>query len=300
MRIATGARRIRAPCSRPGRVATLATATAPAPRRRPEHRADPSLTTYVQRVGPVQDRPLRDVRGRASRVAAAAGGRARSSAMDARLVDARGNVIPQHVAMLHHLVFTNGGPDDARGDRACPLTTTRERFYGTSEELRPLTLPPGYGYPTNPADQLARAADGDAPPRRRARVLPRVPRDRRPAPGHPGQAVLAERDPVRRPTRSGRCPGDGTRPHRRSREFTMPEAGRIVAVGGHLHGGALDARPQPAGLRRPHARALQARPTRRQGRPAVRGHAAAARARPEERSAGGSRRPAGRSARASG
>ena len=38
----------------------------------------------------------------------------------------------------------------------CPLKTTRERFYGTSEELRPLTLPPGYGYPSDPADQLAR------------------------------------------------------------------------------------------------------------------------------------------------
>ena len=73
--------------------------------------------------------------------------------MDARLVDARGQVIPQHVAMLHHLVFTNGGPDGSRGDRACPLSTSRERFFGTSEELRPLTLPRGYGYPTSPADR---------------------------------------------------------------------------------------------------------------------------------------------------
>ena len=54
--------------------------------------------------------------------------------------------------MLHHLVFTNGGPDDKRRDPGCPHKPTRERFWGTSEELRALTLPPGYGYPTDPTD----------------------------------------------------------------------------------------------------------------------------------------------------
>ena len=33
-------------------------------------------------------------------------------------------------------------------------------------------------------------------------------------------------------------PGRGSKEYRRSREFEMPAAGRIVAVGGHLHGGA--------------------------------------------------------------
>ena len=32
-------------------------------------------------------------------------------------------------------------------------------------------------------------------------------------------------------------PGRGSKEHRRARVFAMPEAGRIVAVGGHLHGG---------------------------------------------------------------
>ena len=40
--------------------------------------------------------------------------------MDVRLVDATGKVIPQYVAMLHHLVFTNGGPDDRRRDPMLP------------------------------------------------------------------------------------------------------------------------------------------------------------------------------------
>ncbi len=175
----------------------------------PEHRADPSLTTYVERLGPYTIGSYETLQKAATAKPPPVAGAI--VAMDARLVDASGAVIPQQITMLHHLVFTNGGPDDRRGDPACPLKTTRERFWGTSEELRPMTLPPGYGYPTIPADQLARAADGHAPPRRRAGVLPRVPRDRRPAPGDPGQAVLAERRSRARPTRSGRCPATGRR-----------------------------------------------------------------------------------------
>src|SRR3954447_18348671 len=116
----------------------------------PEHRADPSLTTYVQRSGPIEIGPYatftRSVAVKPPPVAGAIVG------MDTRLVDAEGNVIPQWITMLHHVVFANGGPDDTRGDPECPRKTTRERFYGTSEELRALTLPPGYGYPTDPAD----------------------------------------------------------------------------------------------------------------------------------------------------
>jgi hypothetical protein len=40
-----------------------------------------------------------------------------------------------------------------RHDGACPHRSVTERFYGSSEELRPLTLPRGYGYPTDPQDQ---------------------------------------------------------------------------------------------------------------------------------------------------
>ena len=121
----------------------------------PEHRADPSLTTYVERLGPFKigayETLQKAVTAKPPQVAGAI------VAMDARLVDRHGKVLPQHITMLHHLVFTNGGPDDRRARPACPLKTTRERFWGTSEELRPLTLPPGYGYPTDPADTGARS-----------------------------------------------------------------------------------------------------------------------------------------------
>src|SRR3954452_3658298 len=131
----------------PAAGARAATVTPPPP----EHRADPSLTTYVQRLGPFKIGPYETLlTSVAARPPAVAGG---IVAMDAFLVDKAGKTIPQHITMLHHLVFTNGGPDDRRADPTCPLKTTRERFWGTSEELRPMTLPSGYGYPTDPADQ---------------------------------------------------------------------------------------------------------------------------------------------------
>ena len=210
----------------------------------PEHRADPALTTHVQRVGPFRIGPYDTFQSAPNvttpEVAGAIVG------MDARLVDASGAVIPQHILMLHHLVFTNGGPDGRRGDRACPLSTTRERFWGTSEELRPLTLPPGYGYPMNPADRWRalmmvmhhRAGEREFFLEYRVTVDPR--------PVIPVAPYWLSVIPCA-PDPQWSVPGDRKGPHRRSRKFTMPEAGRIVAVGGHLHGGALDLRlSQPA------------------------------------------------------
>src|SRR3954468_17684121 len=117
----------------------------------PEHHADSSLTTYVERSGPfpigAYDTLVTTVDVKTPPVAGAVVG------MDVRLVDEQGNVLPQWITMLHHVVFTNGGPDDAREDAECPGKSTRERFFGTSEELRALTLPAGYGYPLDPADK---------------------------------------------------------------------------------------------------------------------------------------------------
>jgi plastocyanin len=135
-------------------------------------------------------------------------------------------------------VFTNGGPDNGRGDRACPFSSSRERFYGTSEELRPLTLPRGYGYPTSAADKW-RALLMVMHHRRGEREFfleYRVTVDPRPViPVLPYwlSVIPCVADP------QWSVPGDANGPHRRTREFTIPEAGRIVAAGGHLHGGAL-------------------------------------------------------------
>ena len=220
-------------------LALLATATAhasiPTPPP-PEHRADPSLTTYVQSVGPLTVGSYGMFEDAVTVTPPEVPGAI--VAMDARLIDKRGKVIPQHVAMLHHLVFTNGGPDNRRGDRACPFNATRERFYGTSEELRPMTLPRGYGYPTNPADKWRallmvmhhRGGEREFYLEYRVTVDPRPVIEVKP---YWLSVIPCVPDP------QWSVPGDSSGPHRRSREFTMPEAGRIVAVGGHLHGGSL-------------------------------------------------------------
>ena len=67
--------------------------------------------------------------------------------MDANVVDKHGDVIPQNIVMLHHLVFKDlGHSTGVKPDGACPTSHGDQRFYGESEELRALTLPKGYGY----------------------------------------------------------------------------------------------------------------------------------------------------------
>jgi len=200
-----------------------------------EHRADASLTTYVERSGPFEigayDTLIKTVKATPPPVAGAIVG------MDVRLVDESGTELPQWITMLHHVVFTNGGPDDQRADPECPGHSTRERFFGTSEELRALTLPAGYGYPTSPADKWRSSlmVMHHRAGTQRFYMEYRVTVDPRPTiPVKP--YWLSIRPCLADPQWS--VPGTGKREHRRSYEFTVPEDGRIVATGAHLHGGA--------------------------------------------------------------
>ena len=204
----------------------------------PEHRADPSLTSFVFRVGPFEIGGYQTVRRNdlvspPPVVGSIVG-------MDVRMVDESGVEIPQNELMMHHNVFTNGGPDNTRTDGACPHRSVRERFYGTSEELRALTLPRGYGYPTAPQDQwkMIWMAMNHRHERRRAYVEYRVTVD--PSPGLTAvkpywlSVVPCVSDP-QYTVPGGRAPGAVDK---RAMTFTMPQGGRIVAVGGHLHGGS--------------------------------------------------------------
>ena len=51
--------------------------------------------------------------------------------------------------MLHDNAFENGGPDNIRKDGASPNNGRRAVL---RDQVRPLTLPRGYGYPTAPED----------------------------------------------------------------------------------------------------------------------------------------------------
>lgn len=212
----------------------------------PNHHADPSLKTYVFRVGPFSVGPYQTFRHndivKPPPVAGSIVG------MDVRVVDTAGDEIPQSQLMLHHNVFTNGGPDNRRDDGACPQRSVTERFYGTSEELRALTLPRGYGYPTDPRDhwKMIWMVMNHRHVRREAYVEYRVtvdPAKLTPVTPYWLSIVPCVSDPQYTVPGGGK---PGSR-HRKSRTFTMPKAGRIVAVGGHLHGGAYNLRlSQPA------------------------------------------------------
>jgi hypothetical protein len=212
----------------------------------PEHHADPSLKTYVFRVGPFNIGGYQTFRHndvvKPPPVAGSIVG------MDVRVVDTHGDEIPQSQLMLHHNVFTNGGPDNKRDDGACPERAVTERFYGSSEELRPLTLPRGYGYPTDPRDKwkMIWMVMNHRHERREAYVEYRVtvdPAKLTPVKPYWLSVVPCVSDPQYTVPGGGK-PGTV---HRRSETFTMPKAGRIVAVGGHLHGGSYGLRlTQPA------------------------------------------------------
>jgi plastocyanin len=208
----------------------------------PGHHADPSLKTYVFRVGPFSIGGYQTFRR--NDLVDPPPVKGSIVGMDVRVVDPDGDEIPQSQLMLHHNVFTNGGPDNARDDGACPHRSVTERFYGTSEELRPLTLPRGYGYPTAPADRwkMIWMVMNHRHERREAYVEYRVTVDPdeglTPVKPYWLSVVPCVSDP-QYTVPGGGPPGSV---HRKSKTIAMPEAGRIVAVGGHLHGGAHELR----------------------------------------------------------
>jgi plastocyanin len=225
------------------------------------HLADPGLKTYVFRFGPHKIGPYQvakrtDVVSPPPVDGAIVG-------MDSRLVSRKGAEIPQYKVMLHHIVYTNGGPDGRRRDAACPQRPIFERFYGTSEELRPLTLPPGYGYEYARRDRW-RASWMVMNHRARVRdalLEYRVTVDTDPAVAPVTPLWLSVLPCRESPDPQYSVPGGGRRgsTHYRGRTWKLPVGGRIVAMGGHLHGGGRGLTvSQPACGRRP---IYTARPT---------------------------------------
>lgn len=160
-------------------------------------------------------------------------------AMDAQLVDRAGSAIPQSKVMLHHLVFINHGrPGQRRRDGTCRRAP--ERFYGTSEELRPMTLPGGYGYRVAAQDRWSASwmIMNHTQQPRRAWISYRVTLDTSEAiwPVKPYwiSIVACGADPQYTVPGGGPVGSTSTRRVR----WRIPASGRIVAVGGHLHGGA--------------------------------------------------------------
>ena len=156
--------------------------------------------------------------------------------MDAEVVDAAGRVQGRDRVMLHHIVFAKvGSPDYTCGGFT-------ERFFAEGEERLAMSLPSGYGYANKATDRWAllymlmnhkpqtlngyiryhvRYVTGEA----RTPVKP-VWLDVRNCSGP---------DPVFDVPGGGKSFSTFTK----TGDFTMPESGRLVAGGGHLHGGGI-------------------------------------------------------------
>ncbi len=171
--------------------------------------------------------------------------------MEVEVVDAAGQPISPKRLMLHHVVFLNlgqAGKFDHR-DRTCSIFTgldnqtklpaLADRFYAAGEERNKLRLPPGYGYPVKGDDYwivtwmlMNHRATPD-----RAYIQYKVTYESE-RPLTPAYMIWLDvenclADPVYD------VPGGGTAgsTHSRSITWNAREPGRIVAGGGHVHGG---------------------------------------------------------------
>jgi hypothetical protein len=159
--------------------------------------------------------------------------------MTADLVDRRGRAITIRDVMLHHLVIHRSGPRPALG----PCTSRNgEAIYGTGEEREDLRLPGGYGYRVHKADKWRITAmlmshserSIDAYVRYKVTVVT-------------GRSMTSVQpfwirangcgSQVSYPVLGDGAPGSSSV---RSYDWKIPFDGRIVAAGGHLHGGAKD------------------------------------------------------------
>jgi hypothetical protein len=166
--------------------------------------------------------------------------------MSATLVDAAGVELPIQNVMLHHVVFAKVGARDYTcsnyaGYDGRTRPAFAERFYGLGEERTEITFPPGYGYANRASDLWGMVYM--LMNHRNVRDTVYVQYTVRYVVGEP----LVSVKPVWLDVRN--CQADpifsvpGTGPmfstYAQQADFVMPESGRLVAGGAHLHGGGL-------------------------------------------------------------
>jgi hypothetical protein len=171
--------------------------------------------------------------------------------MSVEVVDARGQRIsPKHL-MLHHVVFLNLGQTGKfdHKDWTCStftgidyktkLPALADRFYAAGEERNELLLPDGYGYPVKGDDNwiMTWMLMNHHPTAAKAYVQYKITyeSERQLAPAY--MVWLDVKNCLSDPVYD--VPGGG-KPgsiNSRSTTWTARDPGRIVAGGGHLHGG---------------------------------------------------------------
>jgi plastocyanin len=177
--------------------------------------------------------------------------------MSVDVVNPDGTQVPIDRVMLHHIVFAklftkHPSCNTITGfDEKSRLPGEAEPMYAAGEERQVLELPPGYGYRMNESDPLYmvwmlmnhRGVKDDV--MIRYTITWETDPNAAIKPVRPiwMDVVNCKADPVYD------VPGGGKRGsvHERKYEYTMPESGRIVAGGGHVHGGGVETEiSQPA------------------------------------------------------
>jgi hypothetical protein len=162
--------------------------------------------------------------------------------MNAVLVDMHGRRVRVGRVMLHHILFLNDGAYNGAHKGSC-AGRHGEPFYGSGEEHQELRLPQGYGYRVHARDnwRMQVMLMSHSLPRLRVRVRYRYTfvRGRRLTPVRPFwiRANGCYNDQPSYTVYGGGKPGSVARKRWRWR---VPFDGRIVAAGGHLHGGSLN------------------------------------------------------------
>lgn len=168
------------------------------------------------------------------------------TAMHVDVVDAAGRVLPDDDVMLHHAVFANALRRDTLCSSYSGFTGVRlgyapERFFGAGEEGFRLALPAGYGYPVSSSDVWGMVYMLMNHRRTKQTVYVRYT-----ATVVTGES-LTPVTPLWLDVRNCRAdpifdvPGTGGpgSTFTRTADVTLPFSGRIVAAGGHLHGGGV-------------------------------------------------------------
>jgi plastocyanin len=169
--------------------------------------------------------------------------------MSADVVDAEGKQVPINRIMLHHIVFQKVGVQSSTCDNftlfdgKATLPARADSFMFAGEERNEMVLPKGYGYPIAKDDtwsmvwMLMNHRPKADPVFIRWTVTYEDSEQLTPVKPIWLDVVNCNADPVYT------VAGDGkTKVHERRYERAIPESGRIVSVGGHVHGGATDLR----------------------------------------------------------
>ena len=166
--------------------------------------------------------------------------------MSVDVVDEDGTPVSIKRLMLHHIVFAKLGTSPAGCDQYTAFDANQKLpaaaapFYGAGEERNVLALPPGYGVKMEEKEPwlMVWMLMNHKKTTDKAFIEWKVTYDTDPdiqtVKGYWLDVVNCHADPI------FNVPGDGGpgSTYTKTYDLTMPVSGRIIASGGHVHGGA--------------------------------------------------------------